>query len=92
MFPNSWFISRKQPPKDNKHIPVSRAVTTETTLSKGQECFSPGTDSRGGEERNINWERCRCVIAVVDNMDNASCLDKYFKQLMEDFKKKDKIR
>lgn len=52
------------------------AMTTETTVSKGQEFFSPG-QTRGGYRGNINWER-RGVTVVVDTtkMDNARCLSK----------------
>lgn len=51
-------------------------MTTETTVSKGQEFFSPG-QTRGGYRGNINWEH-RGVIVVVDTtkMDNVRCLSK----------------
>lgn len=39
-------------------------MTTETTVSKGQEFFSPG-QTEGNTGGNINWER-RSVAAVVD--------------------------
>lgn len=58
--------------------PFPGAMTTETTVSKGQEFFSTG-QTEGDNRGDINWERCS-VIVVVDTtkMDNVGCLNKQF--------------
>lgn len=64
-------------------------MTTETTVSKGQEFFSTGHRQRGMHGGDINWERC-CVTVVVDTtkMENMLCMDKEFLHFdVKDFRK-----
>lgn len=57
-------------------------MTTETTVSKGQEFFSPGQTEgeTGGGGGDINWEHCSVTVVVVDTakMDNVPCLNEEF--------------
>lgn len=44
-------------------------MTTETTVSKGQEFFSPG--QTGGIQGNINWKHSVTVVVDTIKMDNV---------------------
>ena len=69
-------------PKDSKHIsvlPCPGSMTIETTVSKGQEFFSPG-QTEGDAGGTFNWERCGDTVVDTTKMDNVDRLNQEFLQ------------